>query len=179
MYRTTCQVKITSKGKDPQQWIQEVDDKIHFDLQNEIKLSADATAEIMKRIINNSGYRLQKLSEAIDAEIISSIAGINVGIGRISNLPKTKDGKEIWELFDSGFKPGASMNLVPLGSFGGEAPDPSKSGGKWDIGAGKYTFLDTNISKKPVSPLNFVSIGYEDLKIHIQKQITKFLRELK
>ena len=176
--KTTCQVKITSKGKNPVKWIKNVTERIHFELQNEIKLSADATAEIMKRIINNSGYRLQKLSEAINAEIISSVAGIQIGIGRISDLPKTKDGKEIWELFDSGFKPGASMSLVPLGSFGGEAPDPSKSGGKWNVGMDKYTFFDRNANKKPVSPLNFVSIGYEDIRKHIQKQISKFMRKI-
>lgn len=178
MSNTVVQVKITSKGKNPQKWIQEVSDKIHFELQNEIKLSADATAEIMKKIINNSGYKLEKLSDAINAEIISSTAGIQIGIGRISDLPKTKDGKEIWELFDSGFKPGASMSLVPLGSFGGEAPDPSKSGGKWNVGTGKYTFFDKNVNKKPVSPLQFVPIGYEDLRNHIIKQIDKFMRKI-
>lgn len=172
-------VKITKKGKDPIQFIKEVSRKIHFELQNEIKLSADATAEIMKRIIMASGYKLNRLADAINAEIIDSVGGINIGIGKISDLPKTKDGKEIWELFDSGFKPGASMNFVPLGAFPDGAPDSSKSGGKWNVGAGNYTFFDDNNNKKAVEPLRFVDIGYEDLIKHIERQIDKFLKSLK
>jgi len=175
----TFQLKITKRGKDPSQWLKEVTTRIYPELQNQIVLSAEATAEIMRRILDNSGYNLKKLSGAIGVDLLSSTGGVHVGIGNISRFPTGKNGKTYWEAFNDGFKPGASNKFVPLGAFPDGAPDSSKSGGKWIVGAGKYTFFDDNDNKKVVEPLRFVDIGYSELRKHINKQILKFKRNLK
>jgi hypothetical protein len=164
-------VQITKKGKDPVQWIREVTDKIHFELQNEIKLSADATAEIMKRILMGSGYKLDNLANTINAEILTSTGGISVGIGKISDLPKGEDGRDYWNAFNDGWLPPENW-----GYFGevGNSPEKGASGEKWyHTGNRKDWYL---IPKKPIEPLKFVDIGFEDLKKHLNKQIDKFLK---
>lgn len=172
------QIKITKKGKDPRMWIKETVDIIYPELQSQILISAEATAEIMKKIIDGSGYKLKALSGAIGVDVLSSTGGVHVGIGNIDNFPKGKNGQTYWEAFDSGFKPGASNSFLPLGAFPDGAPDSSKSGGKWLVGAGKYTFFDNNDNKKVVPPLRFVDISEEQLRIHIEKQIDKFMKNL-
>jgi len=156
-------VQITKKGKDPVQWIREVTDKIHFELQNEIKLSADATAEIMKRILMSSGYKLEKLANAINSDVITDRAGISVGIGKISELPKGEDGKAYWNAFNDGWLPPPDW-----GHWDGE---------KWHHhGTDSPSYPMT--PRNPIQPLKFVDIGYEDLRKHLNKQIDKFLRSI-
>jgi hypothetical protein len=174
----TFEVRITKRGKDPRQWIREVQTRIYPELQNEIVLSAEATAVIMRKILEGSGYRLQALAGAIGVDVLSSTGGVHVGIGNIDTFPKGKNGQTYWEAFNDGFKPGAANAFLPLGAFPDGAPDSSKSGGKWLVGAGNYTFFDKNTNKKPIPPLRFVDIAYSDLVAHIEKTIDKFTKEL-
>jgi hypothetical protein len=155
-------VTITKKGREPVQWIKEVTDKIHFELQNEIKLSADATADIMKRILMSSGYKLTTLAGAINAEVLNDVGGIIVGIGRISDLPKDEQGRDYWNAFNDGWLPPAN-----LGYWDGD---------KWIHTGNKSDTL--MVPRNPIRPLQFVEIGYGDLKSHIDKQISKFLKDL-
>lgn len=169
-------VTVTKTGKDPEQWIKEVSDKIHFELQNEIKLSAEATAEIMKRILLASGYNLNKLADAINAEVINSIGGIEVGIGKISDLPVGQEsGASYWEAFNDGFK----VTQANIGYFGDNfrAPESGGSGEKWHhTGKGSGFFLMKPY--KVIEPLKYIDIGYDELKKHIEKQINKFMAEI-
>jgi hypothetical protein len=168
-------LKITSKGKNPLQWIKEVETRIYPELQNQIVLSAEATAEIMKRILDGSGYNLKRLSSSIDVDILNSTGGVSLGIGNIDKFPLGINGQTYWEAFNAGFKPGASGTYVPPGIFPDGAPDASKAGGKWLLGLfGGYTFFDKNTNKKPIAPLRFVEIAEQDLKSHIEKEILKF-----
>ncbi|HUW89203.1 MAG TPA: hypothetical protein VMV43_01650 [Candidatus Nanopelagicaceae bacterium] len=171
-------VKITKTGRPPVDFIRKVTVDLQRELQNEIFLSAEDTAQIMQSILMSSGYKLDKLANAIKAEFSNTEHGLIGGIGKIADLPKSDKGEDYWEAFNAGFKPGASGTYVPLGSFGGEAPDSNKSGGHWDVGAGNWTFLDTNQTKKPIPPLSYVDIGYETLARHISKAIDKFNKEL-
>lgn len=180
MFKGTTQVIITKKGKDPIQWIKEVSDKLHFELQNQIKLSADATATIMKGILTGSGYKLEKLAEAINVEVLDSTAGITIGIGRISALPKGKDGKDYWNAFNDGWLPPPNFGFFTSGSgMSGDKTKPMSggSGQKWihtgKIGGSFYMF-----PRIPIAPLKYVDIGYEDLKAHLDKEVNKFLKSL-
>jgi len=173
------EIKITKTGKDPLEWIKEIQQGIETDLKERIKLCAELSAEKMREIIGNSGYKLTELANSIQVEVVREDGKqLVIGIGKIENLPKGKDGKtELWELFDAGFKAGASGTYVPLGSFGGEAPNPSKSGGKWVVGSGKWSFFDNNQNKKVVEPLRFVQIGFDELKKEIEIAIQTFLKK--
>ncbi len=176
-------VKITKRGKDPRQWFKEVSTRIYPELQNQIVLSAEATAEIMKKILLTSGYRLDKLANAIGVDVLSSTGGVHVGIGNIATFPLGNNGRTYWEAFNDGFKPGAMNTFICPGSFDDGAPDASKSGGKWtqhgsQMGIGNYTFFDNNTNKKPIEPLRFVDISYSELVSHINKEIDKFSRNL-
>jgi hypothetical protein len=174
----TFTIRITKKGKDPRQFMREVSARIYPELQNQIILSSQATAEIMKKILEGSGFRLQSLANSIGVDVLSTPAGVHVGIGNINNFPKGKNGQTYWEAFNDGFKPGAANAFLPLGAFPDGAPDSSKSGGKWLVGAGEYTFFDKNTNKKPIPPLRFVDIAYSDLVAYIQKEILKFSKNL-
>ena len=174
----TFEIKITKRGKDPRQWIKEVQTRIYPELQNEIVLSAEATAEIMKKILEGSGYRLQALAGAIGVDVLSSTGGVHVGIGNISIFPIGKmSGASYWEAFDSGFK----VTQANIGYFGGEGsaipPQSGIHGQKW-IHTGKgsgFFFMKPN---KIIEPLRYIDIGYQELVKHIEKEILKFNKSL-
>jgi len=180
-------IKVTSTGRDPFQFISRVSGKIHFDFQAKLVQAAEATARRMGQILNSSGYNLKNLADTIHSEILDSTSGIVIGIGNISKFPKTKDGSNTyWEAFNSGFKPGASGTLVPLGGFTsgsgltGDVTKPIKgeSGLRWQTGMGRYTFVDSNSNKKPIEPLRFVDISAQELKAHIIKQLNRLNKEM-
>lgn len=171
-------INIKKSGKDPRQWIRDVSKSIYPEMQSEILLSSEATAEIMRKILNSSGYNLKALAGAIGVDVLSSTGGVHIGIGNIASFPLGKNGQTYWEAFNDGFKPGASNSFLPLGAFPDGSPNASKSGGKWIVGAGNFTFFDNNNSKKPVPPLRFVDIGYSDLANHLEKEINKYLANL-
>ena len=170
-------VKITKKGRDPRQWIKDVIGNIYPEMQNELVLSAEATAEIMKRILEGSGYRLKTLSGAIGAEVLNSTGGVHIGIGNIDNFPVGSNGRTYWEAFNDGFQ----VTQANVGYFdgGGSAisPQPGISGQKW-VHTGKgsgFFFMKPN---KVIEPLRYVDIANDELVKHIQKQLIKFGKNL-
>ena len=170
-------VTITKKGKDPAQWLKEVTEQIYPELQNQIKLSAEATAEIMRKILLDSGYRLDKLANAIQVDLIKTHpAGLEIGIGKISDLPVGQStGASYWEAFNAGFK----VTQENIGYFGDNfrAPEVGGSGEKWHhTGKGSgFFFMKPN---KVIEPLRYIDIGYEELTKHIEKEIAKFMKSL-
>jgi hypothetical protein len=171
-------VKIIRKGKDPKQFLQEVNGKIHFEFQARLVELGEKAATTMKDVLKASGYNLNELSDNIDSEFQNIIAGIEVRIGNISKFPIGKNGNTYWEAFNDGFQAGASDTFVPLGSFGGEAPNSSLSGGKWNVGQGTFTFFDKNNNKKVVEPLRYVDIAADELEIAVLAAIKEFSKEV-
>ena len=176
MINATATLKITTRGKTPLQHIQDITEAIHFELQSTLKDLAENDALRMKALIDERGYKLQKLSNAIDVEILSTYAGIQIGIGNISTFPINEKGEQYWEAFNNGFKPGAHGKLVPLGSFNGKAPNGQDKGEEWQKGNGAWTFPDNNTSKKPIEPILFVDIAGEELLIATKSAIIEFLK---
>lgn len=175
MLNAYAKLKITSKGKTPLQHLEDITEKIHFELQNELIDLAEKDAQRMKELINERGYKLQKLSNAIDVNILNTTAGVDIGIGNILNFPKNENNEDYWQAFNNGFKPGAHGKLVPLGSFEGKAPNLIDTGEEWQKGNGSWTFPDTNTFKKPVEPILFVDIAGEELLNNTKSTIIKFL----
>lgn len=183
MYR----ISITSKKKDElPRIIGNIQSNIHAEVQNQIWLSAQAIAEIMKRILMQSGYKLEALTKAINAEIIRDLSGnprtvngIEVGIGNIDLFPKDNQGRQYWNAFNDGWLPPGNWGYFTSGSgFSGDKIPPIRgmSGQKWvhtGKGIGPY-HINPN---KPIQPLKFVQIGKEELRKHLEKEIMKFLKQ--
>ncbi len=166
------QLKITKRGRDPRQWFREVSSRIYPELQSQIVLSAEATAAIMQKILETSGYKLQKLSNAIGVDVLSSTGGVHVGIGNISNFPiGQKSGASYWEAFNDGF----AVTQANIGYFGDAfgKPQSGVSGDTWHhTGKGSGFFLMQ--PNKVIEPLRYIDIGYDELVKHINKEIDKF-----
>ena len=172
----TFELRITKKGKNPTQWFKEVTTSIYPELQNQIVLSAEATAVIMKKILEGSGYRLQKLAGAIGVDVLSSTGGVHVGIGNISTFPVGKEsGVSYYEAFNDGFK----VTQANVGYFGDNfrAPESGGSGEKWHhTGKGSgFFYMKPN---KVIEPLRYIEIGEQELRNHIEKEIIKFSKNL-
>jgi len=168
-------VTITKSGKNPAQWYREVKASIYPELQNQIKISADATAEIMQEIIKGAGYKLDKLANAINVMVLNSTGGVDIGIGLVDGFPKSFKGEHYWYYFDQG----CEITQPNIGYFGDNfrAPEADGSGEKWHhTGKGSGFFLMT--PHKVISPLNFVDKGYDALTKHIEKEIDKFSKNL-
>jgi hypothetical protein len=166
-------VTIQKRGKNPLQWYREVKANIYPELQNQLKLSADATAEIMQGILKNSGYKIDKLASAINVMVLNSTGGVDIGIGEIDRFPKGNDGRHYWNAFNEGWLPPENW-----GYWGdGEAPSATKRGQKWTH-TGKSPGSFYMKPTKPIMPLMFVDKGYDTLVKHIEKEIEKFQKNL-
>jgi len=169
------QVTITKIGKDPVQWIREVTTRIYPEVQNQIVLSAEITAEIMKTILLNSGYKLEKLANAINVDVLNSTAGVSVGIGRIDGMPVGVSGNHYYEAFNDGFK----VTQANVGYFGDSfrAPESGGWGETWHH-TGKGSGFHLMQPNKVIDPLRFIDMGYDSLKRNIGEQIDKYMEEL-
>lgn len=171
MPKQVLKISVTSKGKNPTQWFREITDSLHFEVQESVLNLSELCASRMQQIIKSSGYKLGDLANTINVEILNTVAGIEVGVGNISKLPF------YWQMFNDGFKPGASNKFVPLGAFPDGKPDSSKSGGRWQVGAGNWTFFDNSQIKKPVRPLLYVDLASDEFRANIGLQIDRILRK--
>jgi len=168
---TITQKKI---GKDPAIWMREVIETIYPETQNQIKLSAEATAEIMRGIILGAYPKATALTNAIQADVIADTAAyLEIGIGKIVDLPKDEQGRDYYNAFNDGWLPPANFGYWDAG----KPPIAGTSGGKWThTGKAKGSFY--MLPHKPIEPLKYIDLGYEALKVHIEKEINKFMKSL-
>jgi len=140
---------------------------VYGEAQEKIRIIGHHAADNMQKAIKETGYNLDKLANSILAETISTTGGVEVGIGRIESLPF------YWEMFNTGFKPGAALSFVPIGGFADGAPDASKSGGRWQVGGGNSSFFDLNINKKPVEPIEYIEKSMRLLDMELTETMKK------
>ena len=169
-------VQIITKGKDPINWLNEVRKEIHFEFQESLVELAHLCANRMAGILQASGYHLERLAQAMNVDILNSTAGVEIGIGKISDFPVGQEsGASYWEAFDSGFK----VTQANIGYFGDNfrAPEAGGFGEKWHhTGRGSGFFLMK--PNKVIEPLNFIRIAGEELRMNIIKQIDKLTKEI-
>jgi hypothetical protein len=129
----------------------------------------------MKIILQNSGYKLDKLANAINSEVLRSTGGVSIGIGRIDGMPVGISGNYYYEAFNDGFK----VTQANVGYFGDNfgAPEATGSGEKWHhTGKGSgFFFMKPN---KVIEPLKFIDLGYDSLKRNIDQQIDEFMKTI-
>ena len=178
MARKTLYIQTISKGKHPLQWLRDVNVRIHFEFQERLVELGKLTALRMREIISSTKNRGKgtegALERSINSEILTSVGGVRIGIGNISVAPL------YWEVInDGGYVPPTTGKLVPLGSFGGAAPDSTMSGGNWDVGTGNYTFVDLKSPKKPIEPFRYIDIAGQELNKLIELAILELDKSLK
>lgn len=167
-------IKIIKQGKNPAQFMKEVSASIYPEMQNQLLISAQATAEIMQGILKTSGYKLDKLANAINAIPLNTTGGVTIGIGDIDNFPKGNDGRHYYNAFNEGWLPPPNW-----GYWGdGEPPQTGKLGQKWTH-TGKMSGSFYMQPTKPILPLGYVDKGWDALTKHIEKEILKFTKNLK
>jgi hypothetical protein len=174
----TFYIKVTTKGKDPMLWLKEVNDKVHFEFQEILVELGIACAEKMREVIRGSLKRVGStglLENSIQSELLTSTGGVTIGIGRISDLPP------YWEVLNAG-------GYVPPRNKGFFASGLGMSGqkGKPVSGAGGESWIHTGDSsdylltpKKPIDPVRYIDISAEELKVNIQIQLAKLMKESK
>jgi len=171
-------------GKSPQIWLKEVEEKIHFETQAMLIEAGDLSADIMKDIIKNSGYKLEKLANAIKSEPMPGTGfgtnSVGIKIGKIADFPKDEEGRDYWNAFNDGWLPPKNLGYFTGGSgLSGDKVPPiaGMSGQKWVHTGDKSDYF--MIPNKPIKPLQFAEIGYEYLVAHISKEIDELLRSIK
>jgi hypothetical protein len=170
-------VKITRKGKDPQQFLREVNGKIHMDFQALLVKLGDECAAMMGNIIRSSVKRegsIGTLENSIKSKFENITAGVHVGIGKIDELPI------YWSVINSG-------GYVPpqnIGYFGdGNPPRFMRSGEQWThIGQKGTEFGYENFFRmnpiKPIEPVNYVDIAADELERAVDAAIKELENEV-
>ncbi len=169
-------VTMQTRGKDPQLWIREINDKIHFEFQERLLELGEETAVRMGDIIRSSIKRpgsTGTLENSIKAEILNSVGGITIGIGRISDMPP------YWEVInDGGYVPPAN-----IGTFESGEPKKGASGEEWFHTGGQeqvYGFerLYYINPKKPIEPVKYIDIASTELIAKINEAVDNLMNEI-
>ena len=172
------EIKVTTKGAPkPDIWIRQVHAQFHPEMQARLVELGELTAQRMRDIIQDSIKRLGssgRLENSIKSEILSSTAGVTIGIGRISELPI------YWEVInDGGYVPPANRGFFAsgLGTSGMGSPPMSGAGGEQWIHTGSRGDYLLN-PKKPIDPVGYVNISGAELHMHIQREINNFMKKI-
>lgn len=163
-------VKVTSQGKNPINFIRDIEIRFYPELQQRLVELSDDTVNTMRSIIDSSKKRPKttgnKLEHAIEREILSSIGGVQIGIGNISTL---KSQAPYFEVLDAGGYIPNYGNLVPSGQFFPGDPQPNASSfrqGQWQPGTGQHSFR----AKKPIDGINYIGLSAKYLKDKLDKE---------
>jgi hypothetical protein len=155
---------------------------IYGEAQEKITILGEKTAEHMRNTISTSKKRRSfgnNLEDNIISEIINSVGGIEVGIGRISHL---KTNAPYFEVLDKGgYIPYSTVGGAPLGSFEGDAPNSSVVSGNqiWERSAKKGFFMKP---KSPIEGIDYIGKAIrnldKELKITMEELGAKFVNGL-
>lgn len=128
---------------------------LYFEAQSEIVDLGEQTAESMRTVISNEKKRHSfgnNLESNINSEILNETAGVEVGIGRISQL---KANAPYFEVLDKGgYVPYSTVKGAPLGSFEGDKPSGSASPVQnWERSGDKGFFMKP---KKAIEGIDYI-----------------------
>jgi len=172
------EIKIRTKGKNPELWMREIEKSIYPEMQDRLLDVAEKTVERMRNIIQESIKRLGNtgtLQNSINVDLLSTTAGVHIGIGRISELPG------YWEIInDGGINPPHTNRGFFAGGLGlsGEGIPPMAGGGgeEWIHTGSNANFL--MIPQKPITAVGYVNTSADELHIHIDKAIREFMKSV-
>jgi hypothetical protein len=139
------------------------------ELRDAVHRAGEASVDVMKEIMLNSGYKLDQMAKAIHSvETFDRgyrTAGISISIE--ADFPKDEKGREYWTAFNDGWLPPANWGFW--------------DGDKWihtgkEEGASQGSIYMT--PKNPIRPLQFVEHGVDTLEQHLNREIDKYLRSI-
>jgi len=161
------QVKITTKGKNPLNFIQDVQSIFYPEMQEKlVELSYNALA-VMREIIVENKKRPSlggNLEETLNVEVLNSTGGIEIGIGNIADLKAKAPYFEV--LNDGGYVPYSTKNgLAPYGSFEGDRPIPGMSGQNWERSGNKGFFMSP---AKAIEGIDYINLGAKYLNTNLE-----------
>jgi hypothetical protein len=163
----TVTVKRIS-GKDPSQFLREVNQKIHFDFQAKLAELGIECAANMGNIIRGSIKRdgaKGTLENSIKSVILDDVAGVHIGIGDTQEMPP------YWAIINFGGLPPENA-----GFFGeGEYPQAGASGQQWTHTGKPGFFMKPT---KPIEPVLFVDLAANDLERAIDQAIKELSKEV-
>lgn len=156
---------------------------IYFEAQDQVLDLGQNTADNMKETIKSSKKRHSfgsNLEDNINAEILNTTAGVEVGIGRISQL---KGNAPYYEVLDAGgYVPYSTVKGTPLGSFEGDRPSSDVVSGNqnWERSGNKGFFMKP---KTAIEGIDYIGKAIrnldKELRIMMKNLGEKFVGDLK
>lgn len=158
------------------------DNTIYGEAQEQIRILGHHTADHMRNTIKISKKRHSlgsNLEDNITAETLNTVGGVEVGVGKISQL---KTNAPYFEVLDKGgYVPYSTAKGAPLGSFEGSAPDGNVVSGNqnWERSGDKGFFMKP---KSPIEGIDYIGKAIrnldKELKVTMERLGSKFLTEV-
>ena len=130
---------------------------------------ADNTVKNMRNTISISKKRPSfgnNLENSIEATIINTTGGIDIGIG---NVFKLKSQAPYFEVLDAGgYVPYSTAKGAPLGTFEGSRPTPGGAGQNWERSGDKGYFMKP---KKAMEGIDYIGKAIRNLDIELKAKI--------
>jgi hypothetical protein len=155
---------------------------VYAEAQEQIRVLGHHTADHMRNTISTSKKRHSfgsNLEDNILAETLDTTGGVEVGIGRISQL---KANAPYFEVLDvGGYVPYSTAKGAPLGSFEGDAPSSSVVSGNqnWERSGNKGFFMKP---KSPIEGIDYIGKAIrnldKELKDTMEKLGAKFVGDM-
>jgi len=152
---------------------------VYAEAQEGVRVLGHHTADNMRETISSSKKRPSfgnNLESNINAETLNTTGGVEVGIGRISQL---KANAPYFEVLDvGGYVPYSTAKGAPLGSFYGDPPIPGGSGQNWERSGEKGFFMKPS---KAIEGIDYIGKAIrnldKELRIMMEKLGSKFIDE--
>jgi hypothetical protein len=146
---------------------------VYAEAQEQVRILGHHTADNMRETIKNSKKRHSfgsNLEDNILTETLNTTGGVEVGVGRISQL---KANAPYYEVLDAGgYVPYSTRKGAPLGSFEGDAPDSRVVSGNqnWERSGDKGFFMKP---KNPIEGIDYIGKAIRNLDRELQEMIIK------
>ncbi len=170
----SMQLKVSSKGKDPLQFINDIKYQFFPEVEGKIIEFSEFTVNRMREIIKANKKRPSlgsNLEDTIDYEILNSVGGVSVGIGNLTLLDSKAPYYEV--LNNGGYIPYSTRNAAPLGSFYGDRPIQGGSGQNWERSGNKGFLM---IPKKPIEGILYIDQAARDLKNKLEIELRDWIQ---
>jgi len=152
---------ITSKGKNPIQFIQDIQAQFYPELQARLVELADETVEEIREIIRSSKKTPvvgDLLERTIKRELLNTTGGVTIGIGNIFELNRDAS---YWEIVNDGANyVTTDTHVVPTNRF-------------MNVGSGFVTFKQG--SRHIIEGIDYIGISTRHLKQKLETEIKDWI----
>lgn len=168
-------VKTSNKGKNPIQFMRDIQTQFYPELQSRLVDLAQETVGFMRNIISTSKKRPSfgnNLEKSIESEILNDVGGVEIGIGNITKL--SSDAPYYQVLNDGGYIPYSTVKGAPLGSFYGDRPEPGRSDQNWERSGNKGFFMKP---KKAIEGITYIDKADQNLRDKLEVETKNWIQQ--